>query len=191
MADVPNDDPIFSAELPHFFGPVSESPVVRVRDVAVCLTGQSDGDVTEYRSRPPVASPILQRERDRFTEYEPGPFVLGRGLSIERLPKDEADLVMNACTPRGHYFAPIRQFGQRYTFVRAYGPAEYAERPYRWDPGGLITDALMMSRLVRDNAYSTEYAARVLDYADGRRSSRGRQPAKASTPTAYDGIVTG
>jgi hypothetical protein len=40
---------------------------------------------------------------------------------------------MNACTPRGHNFAPIRQFGQRYSFI-------------------LDVDPLALSRLVRDHA---------------------------------------
>jgi hypothetical protein len=169
IAEDPRGDRIFSAKLPKFWGPVSQSPVVRVRDVAICLTGQSDGDVEEYRTRPPVASPILGRNPYRYEEYDPGPFDLGRGLVIDRLSNEDADLVMNACMPRGHNFSPHRQFGQRYTFVRAYGPEEFAERPYRWDPDGLITDAFMMSRLVRDNAYSTEYAARIIDYDDGEQ----------------------
>lgn len=152
-----------------FFGPVSEAPVMQVRDVAICLTGQGDGDVDEYRRRPPVAAPVLRRDGARLVEHDPGPFDLGRGLTIDRLGHDEAGLVMNACTPRGHNFAPHRQFGQRYSFVRTYGAEEYEARPYRWDPDGLITDALMVSRLVRDNAYSTEFAARIIDHADGAR----------------------
>lgn len=46
-----------------FFGPASPSPVVRVRDVAICLTGQSDGDVEEYRLRPPIASRFCDARR--------------------------------------------------------------------------------------------------------------------------------
>lgn len=160
------DRRVTSAVLPRFVGPPTNAPVVKVRDVAICLTGQSDGDADEYRSHPPIASPILRRDS---TEHDPGPFDLGRGLRIDRLDADESDLVMNACMARGHHFVPIRQYGQRYSFVREYGPDEHEERPYRWDPGGLITDASMLSRLVRDNAYSTEYAARIIDHEDGEQ----------------------
>ena len=33
----------------------------------------------------------------------------------------------------------------------------------------LISDALAMSRLILDNGYSTEYAARIFDYSDGEQ----------------------
>jgi len=36
---------------------------------------------------------------------------LGRGLSLAPVDHDEAEMVFNACTPRGHYFFPVRQFG--------------------------------------------------------------------------------
>jgi hypothetical protein len=75
--------------------------------------------------------------------------------------------VLSACTPRGHYFVPIRQFGQRFAFVL---PQEDSEESFRWDPDEVIRDALAISRLVRDHGFSLEYAARIFDYRDGEQS---------------------
>ncbi len=94
---------------------------------------------------------------------------LGGGIVIEELDQDLAELVMNACTPRGHYFAPVRQFGQRYSFVKEVSLEEWEERHFTWDTDRTLDDALTLSRLVRDNGYSTEYAARLIDYEDGQR----------------------
>lgn len=86
---------------------------------------------------------------------------------------------MNACTPRGHYFVPVRQFGQRYSFVKEVALEELGERHFAWDTDGTLDDTLTLSRLVRDNGYSIEYAARLLAYmvvrswsAASRRRSR-------------------
>jgi len=35
--------------------------------------------------------------------------------------------------------------------------------------GGVITGAIVLSRLVRDNGYSTEFAGRIVDYEDGKK----------------------
>jgi hypothetical protein len=100
-------------------------------------------------------------------EGESPPVDLGRGVRIDRLPQEEVELVMNACTPRGHYFSPIRAVGQRCSLIRDLDLAEYEEHPLWWDRDGVIYDALSLSRLVRDNGYSTEFAARITDYEDG------------------------
>jgi hypothetical protein len=158
----------FSAifEPPGFFGPITEAPVCRVRDVLICATDASvEFTAEEITDHPPIASPRLLRE-----EGESSPVDLGRGVRIDRLADEEAELVMNACTPRGHYFSPIRQFGQRYSFVLDVDLAEQEERPFQWDRDGIIWDALTLSRLVRDNGYSTRYAARIADYEDGMQT---------------------
>ena len=97
------------------------------------------------------------------------PAELGRGLRIDRLDDDEAERVFNACTPRGHYFSPIKQFGQRYSFIRSIDLPEWQDHPYHWDRGDVIYDALAMSRLVRDHGFSMQYAARIIDYEDGKQ----------------------
>ncbi|MGZ4185037.1 MAG: hypothetical protein ACXVUE_05915 [Solirubrobacteraceae bacterium] len=156
------DPDAFSADIGRYFGPTSESPVARIRDVVICTTGGSGGLEGEFLEHPPVGSPLKAR-----LEGSADPVNLGRGLRLDRLPGNEAELVMTACTPRGHHFVPIKQFGQRFTFVRELHLSEWDRHPYDWDREGVMTDALMLSRLVRDNAYSTEFAARIIDFQDG------------------------
>lgn len=76
---------------------------------------------------------------------------------------------MNACSPRGHNFVPIRQFGQRFSFIRDLDPQEWESHPSAFDREKVLSDALAYSRLIRDNAFSMQYAARIVDFADGER----------------------
>jgi hypothetical protein len=55
---------------------------------------------------------------------------------LTELGHDEAELVMNACTPRGHYFFAVRQFGSLYAFVLDVDQAVYEEHDFTWDVGG-------------------------------------------------------
>lgn len=155
---------MYSARLDRFFASPSGS-AQRVRDVILCVTDQSV-QVTpqEFRDHMPIGS---RAELRAGSVDEPAD--LGRGVSITRLDDEESELVMNACTPRGHFFYPIKQFGQRYSFVREVPLDDYAAHPYQWDRGDALWDALSLSRLVRDNAYSTQYAARIVDYDDGEQ----------------------
>jgi hypothetical protein len=167
------DPQIFSARLDAPLGspgPPTSASVSGVRDVILCAKGEEDTDGDEFRDHPPVGS------RDWVGYVDPekedkrvGSIELGRDVQIERLDSETAELVMNACTPRGHYFFAIRQFGQVYSFVRHLPPTEHEENPYRWDPDGLLQHALMFSRLIRDNGYSTQYAVRITDYEDGEQ----------------------
>jgi len=161
-----------SAELEDRFsaGPLNAGAIVRARDLIVCAGDPSlDVPIEEVYAHPPIGW-------DRHPGVDDGRFGetvdaidLGGGISIEELDRDTAELVMNACTPRGHYFVPVRQFGQRYSFVRQVPLNELEEHHYAWDTDGTLDDALTLSRLVRDNGYSTQYAARLLDYEDGQR----------------------
>jgi hypothetical protein len=54
------------------------------------------------------------------------------------------------------------------TFVEKVPPDELEHGHYSWDTDGTLDDALTLTRLIRDNGYSTEYAARLLDYEDGQ-----------------------
>jgi hypothetical protein len=161
-----------SAELEDRFsaGPVTQAPIVRVRDLIVCAGDPSlDVPIEEVYAHPPIGwdrHPGVDDERFGETVNA---IDLGGGIVIEELDRDTVELVMNACTPRGHYFLPVRQFGQRYSFVKEVSLDELDERHYAWDTDGTLDDALTLSRLVRDNGYSTEYAARLLDYEDGQR----------------------
>lgn len=116
-------------------------------------TNQYGGD-RDWRDHPPIGDP---------------PFELGCGLSIvERLPGDLNELVIAACDPRGHFFIPVPQFGVRQAYVRQLDLADYESEPYAWDRDGTISVAHKLSRIVRDNAVSTEYAARIVDRGDGQ-----------------------
>jgi hypothetical protein len=84
-----------SAELDARFnaGPLTQVPIVRVRDLLVCAGDPSiDVPVEEVYAHPPI------------------------GWVIEELDRDTAELVMNAGTPRSHYFVPVCHFGQPYSF---------------------------------------------------------------------------
>jgi hypothetical protein len=166
MADVTDDYRIrYSAKLDRFAAsPPGNSAVRRVRDVIVCVNDPNvEIPSEEFEAHPPIAFFDLYGEP---TE----PVELGRGIRIERLPHEEAELVMNACTARGHYFVPVRQFSQVYSFVRDLDPTSEEALASRWDDEeGTLYDALSLSRLVRDNGYSTQYAARITDYENGEQ----------------------
>lgn len=156
---------MYSAELDSFFLGNAAAPR-RVRDVIVC-TGDPTVAPTadELRNHLPIGLPSAVHHG-----VSVAPLDLGRGVAIERLDADETELVMNACSPRGHYFWPIRQFGQRYSFVKDVDLASVEQTRHSWDDDNCLTDALTLSRLVRDNAYSTQYAARIIDHDDGERT---------------------
>jgi hypothetical protein len=159
-----------SAELDARFsaGPPTQAPIVRVRDLIVCVGDPSiDVPIEEVYAHPPIGW-NRRPGGERFGEMVDS-IDLGGGIIIEDLGRDTAELVMNACTPRGHYFVPVRQFGQRYSFVKDVPLDELEHRHFAWDTAGTLDDALILSRLIRDNGYSTQYAARLLDYEDGQR----------------------
>jgi hypothetical protein len=157
MARVRNiDDPdelraASSADL-HWVGRApTATPATRVRDVLLIPTGNSEGD---WQTHPPVGDQ---------------PVDLGRSLALTRLDHDEAELVMNASTPRGHHFFAVRQFGGLYAFVLEVDLAAYQQHHFLWDVDGVIITALQLSRLVRDNGHSPEFAARIVDHQDGQK----------------------
>lgn len=156
---------MYSAKLDGFFT-THPAPPIRVRDVIICATDPSvEYSSDDLRNHLPIGLPSPVHHG-----VSTDPLDLGRGVAIERLSKDKTELVMNACTPRGHYFSPIRQFGQRYSFVKEVDLEEFARNRYHWDRDNCLTNALTLSRLVRDNAYSTRYAAQIIDHDDGEQT---------------------
>jgi hypothetical protein len=151
-----------ASQLPRFVAQASSASVSRIRDVLLVPTTHVEGD---YLADPPAGDE---------------PFALAGGLTLERLSSDDAELVLNACTPRGHFFIPVRQYGQRYSFVLNVDPAVYNDHPYHWDEDNLVFYTMVLSRLVRDNGYSLEYAARIVDHEDGAKQVI---PVNASTST--------
>jgi hypothetical protein len=156
----------YSADLPMIGAarPPGEAAVEGVRDVLLIAgdSGIDQGDPDEL-----VLLPRWDREAGR--QSQPDPIYLGPDLALDKLERDEAERVLNACSPRGHYFAPIKQYGQMYSLVLGVDLAELEGRRFSWDTGGEIRDALAMSRLILDNGYSLEYAARIFDYANDQQ----------------------
>ena len=146
----------------------SSRQIVRVRDVIVCAA-ELDETVSdaEWHQHPPVGI-----ERDLF-ENAATSVSLGEEITLTCLPTEEAEAIMDACEPRGRNFDPARQFGQRYTFVRERSiEDETGAGPAQFDEDRKLQDALALSRLIRDNGFSLQYAARVMDRADGEQVIR-------------------
>ena len=113
--------------------------MVRVRDVLV------------------IPSPGHRANPEECMEYHEveGPVDLGNGVMLERLRDDDvAEQVIHASTPRGLNHEPMRQFGQLYSFWREIPEGEWnGQGMYDWDTTQAIGEAIVISRLVRDNAH--------------------------------------
>src|SRR4051812_41812221 len=116
------------------YGPAGDQ-VERVRDVLIWTSSDADVPSDEFQAHPPIAMPGLWG-----ITASSEPVDLGRDLRLDRLSDDDAELVMNACTPRGHFFAPFRQFSPMMAFVRDVSLDSWRERPYHWDRDGVIGD---------------------------------------------------
>jgi hypothetical protein len=139
-----------------------QGEATRVRDVIVCASSPNDLDDGEIQEHPPVG---LRRLALRLNA--PEVVDLGEGITLMALDRQEAEMVMDACSPAGLNFEPIRQFGQRYTFARERSLAEFEQAGFGFDEdGGKLQDALFYSRLIRDNGFSLQYAARIIERGD-------------------------
>lgn len=182
----------YSAEIPTPGAavPPGGGDIVRVRDVLV-ITGTPGADLEGVAHTELATFPTWDLREGRT---DPPPIDLGRGLVLASLDQGEAERVLTACSPRGHYFVPVRQFGQMYSFVREVDPAELDDGRWAWDPERVVRGALAMSRLILDNGYSTQYAARIFDYASEEQqvmpSPGPTQYAYRLRPTARDWLTT-
>jgi len=147
-------------------GAATQPPHIdRIRDIIVCAAESADPVTSdEFRAHPPVGAP-----RRLFPRAVPE-VDLGNGVRLLALPGEEADEIMDACTPRGANFDPVRQFSQRYSFVRERSFEEIEESYFNPDEDGGLYDAVSLSRLIRDHGFSLQYTARVIDPADGKRT---------------------
>lgn len=171
MAGTEESDLRFSAKFDEGLGsagPPTQAPVTGVRDVIVCVKGDDQGDPDDFRENPPVGAAQWMRHR-REPDNRVGAIDLGRDVYLEHLDRDDAQLVQFACQPRGHFFFPVGAPNQVYSFVRSLPASEHDDHPYRWDPDGVLSYALSLSRLIRDNGFSMQYAARINDYEDGEQ----------------------
>jgi len=139
--------------LPSFISKApTDAPVARIRDVVVIPTTLVEGGYSREEEQPAGRPPAELAEE----------------MTLEVLPSEESELLMNACSQRGHYFLGVRQFGARYTFVREVDPAVYeGDRAFGWDDDNKLFYAIVLSRLIRDNGHSLEFAARIVDHEDG------------------------
>jgi hypothetical protein len=180
----------YSAELGRFApaGPPGHGEVERVRDVLVVAgdPGIEQGDASELILLPRWEGGPF----DRNGRKDPEPIELGRGLRLEKLDHEEGERVLNACSPRGHFFVPVRQFGQMYSLVLDVDPGQLEQGRWTWDTERRIREAVAMSRLVLDNGYSFEYAARVFDHA-GEEQQIMPAGLASPAPTACDELGTG
>ena len=133
--------------------PPSPGRAVRsIRDVLLVPAGDVDDE--DWERHPPAGNPLIE---------------LGRGMRLtQELNGDRAERIMDACEPRGENFRPIRQFGCRYAFVRDLPADEFSSSYAHWDHDNVLLAGFTLSRLILDNAYSTEYAARVVEFSDDR-----------------------
>lgn len=81
-------------------------------------------------------------------------------LWVGQLDDGRAELIMNTCELKMLKDIPfVRQFNQRYAFVRE---LQDADDPYGWDEDDELTTAIILSRLVRPTLAGFEYAARIV-----------------------------
>jgi hypothetical protein len=161
---------MFSADLPREWlsTPPGNAPIELVYDVLL-VTGDPGVDTSGIATHPPVLMPTYPHG-PAGPAVDPATIDLGFGIEMTRLERTETERILNACSVRGHYFHPVRQFGQRYTSRREVAREQWENHLYGWDPDEVLTDLLAMSRLIIDHGYSTEFAARVIERQDGEQS---------------------
>jgi hypothetical protein len=95
---------------------------------------------------------------------------LGDGVHLGRIDGALAERILDATELRGHDWRPTRQYFTVQGYARRVwsgDSGEVAPALHAWDSDGAIYRRVQLSRLVRDNATSTEHAARRLVRADG------------------------
>lgn len=144
---------------------VPEEPAseLQIRDVIVCATGGDTVPLEEFRAHPPVGMAPRRLFENVVPEVD-----LGNGIKLTSF--DDSEEIFDACGPAGPNFNPARQFGQRYSFVRERPYAEVEGSLFGFDEDAKLQHALCLSRLIRDNGFSYEYAARVIDGDAGKRT---------------------
>lgn len=110
------------------------------------------GTQEDLAEHPPAGAPAVA-----LSEY----------TRLERLPPDLCRLIWSSCMPRGHFFMAEPQKGFLYAYVFDIPKHEWEQNRYGWDPAGELVSVLGFSRLIVNNAHTTQYAARVVEYKDG------------------------
>ena len=139
--------------------------VFHIRDVIVCASSGDDIPLEEFRAHPPVGKMWRKDFENAVDEVD-----LGDGIKLMQFEHSEE--IFDACGPSGPNFNPVRQFGEQYSFVRERDSAEVEESLFGFDEDGRLQHALCLSRLVRDNGFSFQYGARVIEGPGEKRTIR-------------------
>lgn len=91
------------------------------------------------------------------------PVDLGRGVRLEKLPKDLAQKVMDACEPPGYNAPPAQGHGHLYVFIRQDPPAGST----LWDPDGRLQECIAISRLIRPTSIGLKYSGQLRRTPEG------------------------
>ncbi len=100
-----------------------------------------------------------------------GPVELPGDVCIERLDPDLAKRLLRATELRGERWESNRQDHVVHAYVRQAWTRDQDEpigNPYQWDSDKRVYPCVQLSRLVRDNATSTEHAVRRFIQAGGQ-----------------------
>jgi len=107
----------------------------------------------------------------RIPAGHPAASELGAGVRLELVDRTLAERLLHATELRGENWPgrPRSASDVVHAYVRAAWEEGCGEPPalWQWDADGVIYRCVQLSRLVRDNATSTEHAARHLTLADG------------------------
>jgi hypothetical protein len=102
-----------------------------------------------------------------------GPVALPHGVRIEQIDDELAERLFAATSLRGEDWSPPRTFDAVHAYVREAWAEDAGDSPDavgRWDHERRLWPAVQLSRLVRDNNASTEYAVQRQIRADGSES---------------------
>lgn len=99
---------------------------------------------------------------------EGGPIDVGNGVRLERLDGGLSERIFDATALRGENWAPTRQYACIQAYVREVWNESFGTplpETYHWDHDKQMYPVIQLSRLIRDNATSTEFAARRVVHA--------------------------
>jgi hypothetical protein len=97
-----------------------------------------------------------------------GPVPLGHGVVVQQLESSLVDRLIRASGKRGENMeTTATMFTAAFAYSRVATREEIRQKLYGgWDPTGALFNTMWLSRLVRDNATSTEFAVRRIIIRD-------------------------
>ena len=132
---------------------------------------QLDAQVRNYPRRLVRAIDYVVVTRDDADPRTPaghnGRIELPHGVRIERIESELANRIFDAASLRGEGWLPVRQFHAVHAYVRdAWKEGDETAALDSWDQEGRLWPVVQLSRLIRDNNVSTEYAVQRQIRAD-------------------------